>query len=293
MSNPIIYDDTGITIKSVDQIQATKKELLKEHGIVIQKNGFYDIANYPSSEIDRQIIVELKKLFDTIGEGGTFFKEMTDKLSLPSSCTFDAVKRAILQIDGVDFYNSTSGAGVVDMHLIITDRKHFIDQNLKTLNPSIKQKLWEVFYKVLPTGTLFNGEIEVDGLNNQGQKKIYKFSLGKPKYAYMKIYYKINHKDHIYTEIDSQIREIYKNTIANNYKDMGTSYAFQDFLSPVSMVKGIRALRVGVCIKDDDTTIANTIEDKDYTFNKDIEIKDNEILFFNTTERLLIDIDKE
>ncbi len=34
---------------------------------------------------------------------------------------------------------------------------------------------------------------------------------------------------------------------------MGTSLRYQDFLAPVSIIRGIKELRIGTCIKSDDT----------------------------------------
>ncbi|QMU99802.1 hypothetical protein F0310_05135 (plasmid) [Borrelia sp. A-FGy1] len=294
MSSPSIFtQDNGITVKSTEEILNEKKDMLKKKGILIARNSIFDIVNYPSSEIDRQILIALSDLFKRIDEGGNFFKEWEDKLSIPSSSTFDAVRKAFLQIDGVKYCNLTSGAGIVATFLIITDKSYFLNGDFKTLNTRIKNQIWEVFYKVMPSGTAFIGDIKVDGLNDMLQKKTYKFSLGKPKYIYMKAYYKINHKDYIHIDIDTKIREIYKQIIDTNYRDMGIDFAYQDFLAPVSMIKGIKSIRIGILVKEDDKTENKSINDSQYTFNKDIEVNPNEILLFDTTQRLFIDIDKE
>ncbi|AYE36974.1 hypothetical protein DB313_05605 (plasmid) [Borrelia turcica IST7] len=294
MSKPTIFNqESGIILKETEEILNEKKDLLKEKGISLSKNRIFDIINYPSSEIDRQILVALSELFKRIDEGGSFFKEWEAKLSIPSSSTFDAVRKAFLQIDGVDYCNLTSGAGIVALFLIITNKSYFINGEANQLDTKIKNQIWEVFYKVMPSGTAFIGDITVDGLNEMRQKKTYKFSLGKPKYIYMKIYYKINHKDFIHIDIDTKLREIYKQIIDENYKDMGIDYVYQDFLAPVSMIKGIKSIRVGTLVKEDEASESKSIQESEYTFNTDIEINPNEILLFDTKERLLIDIDKE
>ncbi|WKC58464.1 DUF276 domain-containing protein [Borrelia sp. P9F1] len=288
----IFNQESGIILKSTEEILSEKKALLKEQGIVVSKNRIFDIMNYPSAEIDRQILLALSELFKRIDEGGSFFKEWEARLSTPSSSTFDAVRKAFLEIDGVRYCNLTSGAGVIALFLLITDKNYFINGDLKTLDTKIKNQIWEVFYKVMPCGTAFLGDITVDGLNDMRQNKTYKFSLGTPKYVYMKVYYKINHKDYIHIDIDTKLREIYKQIIDENYKDMGIDYAYQDFLAPVSMIKGIKSIRVGTIVKEDETTESKSIQDSQYTFNQDIEVKPNQMLLFDIKERLLIDIDK-
>ncbi len=34
---------------------------------------------------------------------------------------------------------------------------------------------------------------------------------------------------------------------------MGTSLRYQDFLAPVSIIRGIKELKIGICIKNDET----------------------------------------
>nr|WP_327785852.1 DUF276 domain-containing protein [Borreliella garinii] len=74
-------------------------------------------------------------------------------------------------------------------------------------------------------------------------KKTYKFSLGEKKYAYLKAIYKTEAKDAIYKEIDTQIRDIYNKILTEKYIEMGTSLRYQDFLAPVSIIRGIKELK--------------------------------------------------
>lgn len=69
---------------------------------------------------------------------------------------------------------------------------------------------------------------------------------------------------------------------------MGTSLRYQDFLAPVSIIRGIKELKIGVCIKNDETTKITQLSDSDFTFNKDENTKEDEIIIFDTNKRLLI-----
>ncbi|WP_422849977.1 DUF276 domain-containing protein, partial [Borreliella afzelii] len=68
-------------------------------------------------------------------------------------------------------------------------------------NPEFKAKLWETLYLTTPSGTLLEGDIEIDGLNSTGQLKSYKIFLGKRKYVYMKVKYKLDLKNYLYLNI--------------------------------------------------------------------------------------------
>ncbi len=50
-------------------------------------------------------------------------------------------------------------------------------------------------------------------------------------------------------------------------------------------------MEIKVCVKDTDTESISKISDSDFQTNKDIAINADTMLLFNTTERLLIDID--
>lgn len=134
-------------------------------------------------------------------------------------------------------------------------------------------------------------DIEIDGLNSTEQLKSYKISLNKRKYVYMKVKYKLDLKNYVYLNIDSQIRDIYSRIIANNYSDMGIDFEYQDFFDPVNEVKGIRSMKIKAYVKDTDTQRISSITDSNFQTNKDIAITDDTMLLFNATYRLLIDID--
>ncbi|MCD2372305.1 DUF276 domain-containing protein, partial [Borreliella burgdorferi] len=200
------------------------------------------------------------------------------------------VRNALLNLNGVEHTNIKSSAGKANIYLIL--KEDLLDASKANINnPEFKAKLWETLYLTTPSGTLLEGDIEIDGLNSTGQLKSYKISLGKRKYVYMKVKYKLDLKNYLYLNIDSQIRDIYSRIISNNYSDMGISFEYQDFFAPVNEVKGIKFMEISACIKDTDTESISKITDSDFQTNKDIAINDDTMLLFNTTDRLLIDID--
>ncbi|WP_210382022.1 DUF276 domain-containing protein, partial [Borreliella garinii] len=73
--------------------------------------------------------------------------------------------------------------------------------------------------------------------------------------------------------------------------DMGISFEYQDFFAPVNEVKGIKSIEIEACVKDSDTENISSITSSDFKKNQDIAIDDDTLLIFNTTDRLLIDID--
>ncbi|WP_210373176.1 DUF276 domain-containing protein, partial [Borreliella garinii] len=83
----------------------------------------------------------------------------------------------------------------------------------------------------------------------------------------------------------------YSRIISNNYSDMGISFEYQDFFAPVNEVKGIKFMEIKVCVKDTNTESILKINDSDFKKNEDITINDDTMLLFNTTDRLIIDID--
>ncbi len=107
----------------------------------------------------------------------------------------------------------------------------------------------------------------------------------------MRVKYKLDLKNYVYLNIDYQIRNIYSRIIANNYSDMRISFEYQDFFAPVNEVKGIRSMEIKAYVKDTDTESISKISDSDFQTNKDIAITNDTMLLFNTTDRLLIDID--
>ncbi len=86
-------------------------------------------------------------------------------------------------------------------------------------------------------------------------------------------------------------KKIISGIISNNYSDMEISFEYPDFFAPGNEVKGIKFMQIKVCVKDADTESISKISDSDFQTNKDIAINDDTMLLFNTTERLLIDID--
>ncbi|PRQ92210.1 hypothetical protein CV643_04585 [Borreliella burgdorferi] len=285
----IIFDkNLGILEKTIEEIQNEKKHILrKKYGINIKDNSIYDIINFPSSSIDKQISEVLKELFSKIKENGSYFNALKEDLSTPKSSTYEAIRKALLNVEGVKHINILSGPGTINLYLILQD-DCFQDQEKKQIKIETKQNIWQAIYYTAPSGTVFKGDIEIEFLNKHNQKKTYKFSLGKKKYAYLKAVYKTEAKDAIYKEIDTQIRDIYNKILTDKYIEMGTSLRYQDFLAPVSIIRGIKELKIGICIKNDETKKITQLNDSDFTFNKDENTKENEIIIFNTNKRLLI-----
>ncbi|ACN55250.1 DUF276 domain-containing protein [Borreliella burgdorferi] len=285
----IIFDkNLGILEKTIEEIQNEKKHILRtKYGINIKDNSIYDIINFPSSSIDKQISEVLKELFSKIKENGSYFNALKEDLSTPKSSTYEAIRKALLNVEGVKHINILSGPGTINLYLILQD-DCFQDQEKKQIKIETKQNIWQAIYYTAPSGTVFKGDIEIEFLNKHNQKKTYKFSLGKKKYAYLKVVYKTEAKDAIYKEIDTQIRDIYNKILTDKYIEMGTSLRYQDFLAPVSIIRGIKELKIGICIKNDETKKITQLNDSDFTFNKDENTKENEIIIFNTNKRLLI-----
>lgn len=286
----IIFDkNLGILEKTIEEIQNEKKHILRtKYGINIKDNSIYDIINFPSSSIDKQTSEVLKELFSKIKENGSYFNALKEDLSTPKSSTYEAIRKALLNVEGVKHINILSGPGTINLYLILQD-DCFQDQEKKQIKIETKQNIWQAIYYTAPSGTVFKGDIEIEFLNKHNQKKTYKFSLGKKKYAYLKVVYKTEAKDAIYKEIDTQIRDIYNKILTDKYIEMGTSLRYQDFLAPVSIIRGIKELKIGICIKNDETKKITQLNDSDFTFNKDENTKENEIIIFNTNKRLLID----
>ncbi|MCD2371413.1 DUF276 domain-containing protein [Borreliella burgdorferi] len=285
----IIFDkNLGILEKTIEEIQNEKKHILRtKYGINIKDNSIYDIINFPSSSIDKQISEVLKELFSKIKENGSYFNALKEDLSTPKSSTYEAIRKALLNVEGVKHINILSGPGTINLYLILQD-DCFQDQEKKQIKIETKQNIWQAIYYTAPSGTVFKGDIEIEFLNKHNQKKTYKFSLGKKKYAYLKVVYKTEAKDAIYKEIDTQIRDIYNKILTDKYIEMGTSLRYQDFLAPVSIIRGIKELKIGICIKNDETKKITQLNDSDFTFNKDENTKENEIIIFDTNKRLLI-----
>ncbi|XOU12957.1 DUF276 domain-containing protein (plasmid) [Borreliella americana] len=290
----IVFDsDFGILKRTIKDIVKSKKEYLRNnYGINIDDNNgsIYNIIAYSLALIEEEVINELNLFFSKMKPGGSYWNAIEKHISSKST-TYSAVKSALLNLDGVEYANIKSSAGKANIYLIV--KEDLLDRGKTNIeNSEFKAKLWETLYLTTPSGTLLEGDIEIDGLNPAGQRKSYKISLGKRKYVYMKVKYKLALKNYVYLNIDSQIRDIYSRIISNNYSDMGISFEYQDFFAPVNEVKGIGAIVIETCVKDSDTENISKITGSDFKKNQDIAITDDTILLFNTVDRLLIDIEK-
>ncbi|EEF84009.1 DUF276 domain-containing protein (plasmid) [Borreliella spielmanii] len=289
----IVFDsDFGVLKRTIKDIVRSKREYLRvTYGINIDdsNSSIYNIIASSLALIEEEIINELNLFFSKMKPGGTYWAAIEEHISSKST-TYGAVRTALLNLNGIEHANIKSSAGKANIYLIL--KEDLLDTNKTNINnPEFKAKLWETLYLTTPSGTLLDGDIEIDGLNSTGQLKSYKISLGKRKYVYMKVKYKLDLKNYLYLNIDSQIRNIYSRIISNNYSDMGISFEYQDFFVPVNEVKGIKFMEIKVCVKDTDTESISKISDGDFQTNQDFSINDDTILLFNTTERLLIDID--
>ncbi|WP_424632778.1 DUF276 domain-containing protein [Borreliella lusitaniae] len=289
----IVFDsDFGILKRTIKDIIKSKREYLRvNYGINIDdsNSSIYNIIASSLGLIEEEVIDELNLFFSKMKPGGTYWTAIEKHISSKST-TYSAVRSALLNLDGVEYTNIKSSAGKANIYLIL--REDLLDTSKTNINKSeFKAKLWETLYLTTPSGTLLEGDIEIDGLNPTGQLKSYKISLGKRKYVYMKVKYKLDLKNYLYLNIDSQIRNIYSRIISNNYSDMGISFEYQDFFAPVNEVKGVKSIEIKVCVKDTDTQNISSITDGDFKKNEDITISDDTLLLFNTVDRLLIDID--
>ncbi|WP_210362475.1 DUF276 domain-containing protein [Borreliella garinii] len=289
----IVFDsDFGILKRTIKDIVKSKREYLRvSYGINIDDNhsSIYNIIASSLALIEEEIINELNLFFSKMKPGGTYWAAIEEHISSKST-TYSAVRNALLNLNGIEYANIKSSAGKANIYLVL--KEDLLETNKTNINnPKFKAKLWETLYLTTPSGTLLDGDIEIDGLNSTGQLKSYKISLGKRKYVYMKVKYKLDLKNYLYLNINSQIRNIYSRVISNNYSDMGISFEYQDFFAPVNEVKGIKFMEIKVCVKDTDTESISKISDSDFQTNKDIAINADTMLLFNTTERLLIDID--
>ncbi|ACN93431.1 conserved hypothetical protein (plasmid) [Borreliella finlandensis] len=289
----IVFDsDFGILKRTIKDIVKSKREYLRaNYAINIDDNNssIYNIIASSLALIEEEIINELNLFFSKMRPGGTYWTTIEEHISSKST-TYSAVKSALLNLDGVEYTNIKSSAGKANIYLIL--KEDLLDTSKTNIsNSEFKAKLWETLYLTTPSGTLLEGNIEIDGFNSTGQRKSYKISLGKRKYVYMKVKYKLDLKNYLYLNIDSQIRNIYSRIISNNYSDMGISFEYQDFFAPVNEVKGIRSIEIKTCVKDTDTNSISSITESDFKKNEDITIDDDTLLLFNIADRLLIDID--
>ncbi|WP_420025034.1 DUF276 domain-containing protein [Borreliella valaisiana] len=289
----IVFDsDFGILKRTIKDIVRAKREYLRaNYGINIDdsNSSIYNMIASSLALIEEEVIDELNLFFSKMKPGGSYWTAIEEHIS-SKSATYSAVRAALLNLYGVEYANIKSSAGKANIYLIL--KEELLDSSKTTINNSeFKAKLWETLYLTTPSGTLLEGGIEIDGLNPTGQLKSYKISLGKRKYVYMKVKYKLDLKNYLYLNIDSQIRDIYSRIISNNYADMGISFEYQDFFAPVNEIKGIKFMEISACIKDTDTDSISSLNDSDFQKNQDIAINDDTMLIFNTTERLIIGID--
>ncbi|WP_419264874.1 DUF276 domain-containing protein, partial [Borreliella afzelii] len=170
----------------------TKREYLRvNYGINIDdsNSSIYNIIASSLALIEEEIINELNLFFSKMKPGGTYWAAIEEHISSKST-TYSAVRNALLNLNGIEHANIKSSAGKANIYLIL--KEDLLDTNKTNINnPEFKAKLWETLYLTTPSGTLLEGDIEIDGLNSTGQLKSYKISLGKRKYVYMKVKYKL------------------------------------------------------------------------------------------------------
>lgn len=140
----IIFDkNLGILEKTIEEIQNEKKHILKtKYGINIKDNSIYDIINFPSSSIAKEISEVLKELFSKIKENGSYFNALKEGLSTPKSSNYEAIRKALLSVDGVKHINILSGPGTISLYLILKD-DYFIDKE----KIKLKLRLSKIFGK--------------------------------------------------------------------------------------------------------------------------------------------------
>ncbi len=143
----------------------------KKYGINIKDNSIYDIINFPSSNIDKEISEVLKELFSKIKENGSYFNALKEHLSTPKSSTYETIRKALLSVDGVKHINILSGPGTISLYLILKD-DCFIDKEKNQIKIETKQNIWQSIYYTSPSGTVFKGNIEIEFLNKHNQKNI-------------------------------------------------------------------------------------------------------------------------
>lgn len=289
----IIFDSNfGILKQSIKSIIDIKREyLMQMYNVVINDDpsSVYNIIATSLSIVEEQIINELNLFFDKMQPGGEFFDIVQQHIT-SNSITHPGMIKALLSLDKVEYANLKSQAGQVTIYLILHESA--LNESKDQISDSkFKAKLWNTLYTSIPSGTTLEGELEIDGTNEINQKKVYKVTLGKKKYVYLKVKYTLDIKNHIYLNIDKQIRDIYNRIITNNYSCMGISFEYQDFMAPVNEIKGIKSMKIYAVTKDDTTTNISDVSELDSSENKDITLQPSELLVFDTTTRLIIDIE--
>ncbi|AHH07011.1 Hypothetical protein BCD_0945 (plasmid) [Borrelia crocidurae DOU] len=289
----IAFDsDFGIQKQDIKQLVNAKREYLRnKYNIVINDDPstIYNIIATSLAIKECELITEVNKLFDALKPDSTYWQAIKKHITIQST-TYEAVKSALLSLSGVRHANIKSSAGKVNIYLILEDEMMNNDKTEIT-STALKAKIWDTLYLTCPVGTVFDGDILIDGLNDNNQKIDYKISFGKRKYAFLKIKYKVDLKNYMHLNVDSHIRNIYFRIKKNNYGDMGLSFEYQDFFAPVNEIKGVHCLNVSIAVKDDLNTKITAIESSEFKENQNVAIKDNEILDLEfTAERLIIDI---
>ncbi|WP_422850085.1 DUF276 domain-containing protein, partial [Borreliella afzelii] len=114
--------------------------------------------------IEEEIINELNLFFSKMKPGGTYWAAIEEHISSKST-TYSAVRNALLNLNGIEHANIKSSAGKANIYLIL--KEDLLDTNKTNINnPEFKAKLWETLYLTTPSGTLLEGDIEIDGLNS-------------------------------------------------------------------------------------------------------------------------------
>ncbi|WP_338321105.1 DUF276 domain-containing protein [Borrelia miyamotoi] len=289
----IIFDpDFGFLKQNIKSIIDIKREyLMQMYNIVINDDpsSVYNIIATSLSIVEEQIINELNLFFDRMQPGGEFFGSIQKHIT-SNSITHPGMIKALLSLDKVEYVNLISQAGKVKIYLILNES--LLNESKDQIKDSLfKAKLYNTLYTSIPSGTILEGEIEIDGSNELNQKKVYNVTLGKKKYLYLKVKYTLDIKNHTYLNIDKQIRDIYNRIITNNYSGMGINFEYQDFIAPVNEIKGIKSMKIYAVTKDDTTTNISSISDFESNLNKDINVEPSQLLVFDTTNRLIIDIE--
>ncbi|QTL84213.1 DUF276 domain-containing protein (plasmid) [Borrelia miyamotoi] len=287
----IIFDPNfGVLKQNIKSIIDIKREyLMQMYNVVINDDpsSIYNMIATSLSIVEEQIINELNLFFERMQPGGEFFGSIQKHIT-SNSITHPGMIKALLNLDKVEFANLTSEAGKVKIYLIL---------NESVLNPgkdqisdsTFKASLYSTLYTSIPSGTTLEGDIEIDGTNEINQHISYKVTLGKKKYVYLKVKYTIDIKNHTYLNIDKQIRDIYNRIITHNYLGMGNHFQHQDFFAPVNEIKAIKSMKIFAATKDDSSTSISDINE--FSENTDISIEPSQLLVFDTTSRLIIDIE--
>ncbi|WP_210382017.1 DUF276 domain-containing protein, partial [Borreliella garinii] len=166
----IVFDsDFGILKRTIKDIVKTKREYLRSsYGIIIDDNdsSIYNIIASSLALIEEEIIDELNLFFSKMKPGGSYWTAIEKHISSKST-TYSAVRSALLNLDGVEYSNIKSSAGKANVYLIL--KEDLLDSSKSNIdNSEFKAKLWETLYLTTPSGTLLEGDIEIDGLNSTG-----------------------------------------------------------------------------------------------------------------------------